>query len=763
MIRETGGFPISKFTKPLSKRDAMNSSRSHLLVISYAFRFWLFIRAVFPRQKCQTFGIQDVKKRPRIDKIFVINLDREPGRWSKMKKELRRVLDSSGSEILDLTERHVAFDANEFIQEPTKDSEIDPFYTLRDQLFVEPQPLTLPTRIELESPIRMSRAECAVARSHIGVWQKFAASNYKYVLILEDDVWFHSGFARDLDRVWEEVVSAEESKNKFDILYLSYLEVKHGAPKTILSRNVFKPVRGLWYLSGYILSRKGASRLLQLLPCRGPIDLWINHQFEELDVVASRLPLIGQRRDIRSTNSYSVLPSLTKIGAITSEGASLFNIRPTEQPVFAFGTDGSGHSSLAMALSMLGYRCCSDLVDLPISEMKRLLDESADKVFTAYVNIGSLYFKIKEIRIRYPKAKFILTSLKGDIEGKPLKNIKDDLKGADVITLHSEELNRWRVICEHLRCAPPACSYPVIKDIGQRPILDEIIETDQNLFNKSKNDNSPWVVESRNWWKGIRLRGITDSRTDGGTFYKITDNLEHLDPNLWTLRSDTFTDNLALFRPSNVKFISGIGAMLSIKRESSGIRNFTAGSLCSQVQYLYGRFEATVKASDVPGVVTGIFLHRNSPRQEIDIEITGNRPSSLLINVFYNPGEEGANYDYGYRGTPIRIDLGFDASKNSHRFAIEWSPCQIRWFVDDKLIHMRDLWNPTPIPHLPMTFHVNSWVTRSTQLAGQIKNRLLPTASIVRKLSLEAYAITSTSADGHQISKVKPLNLTQVI
>ena len=475
-----------------------------------------------------------------------------------------------------------------------------------------------------------------------------------------------------------------------------------------------------------------------------------------MGVLASKRPLLANDATLNLPIHIQSYLALTKIGAITSEGASLFNIRPTEQPVFAFGPEGSGHSSLAMALSMLGYRCCSDLMDLPVSEMERLLDGRADKVFNAYVNIGSLDSRIRELRIRYPKAKFILTSVKRDIEVKSFKNIKGDLKGTDVITLHSEELNRWRVICEHLRCAPPACSYPVLKDIGQRPILDEIIESDQiNRFNKPKNDNSPWVVESRNWWKGIRSSDTIGSRTDAGTFYKITDNLEYLDPNLWALRSDTFTDNLALFRPSNVKFISGIGAVLSVKRESSGIRNYTAGSVCSQVQYLYGRFEATLQASNVPGVVTGIFLHRNSPRQEIDIEITGNRPNNLLINVFYNPGEEGANYDYGYRGTPTYIDLGFDASKKSHRYAIEWSPYEIRWLVDDKLVHKRDLWDPTPIPHLPMTFHVNIWVTRSTQLAGQIKNRFLPAASIVRKLSVEAYAIISTPESRDQLSKAK--------
>jgi beta-glucanase (GH16 family) len=154
---------------------------------------------------------------------------------------------------------------------------------------------------------------------------------------------------------------------------------------------------------------------------------------------------------------------------------------------------------------------------------------------------------------------------------------------------------------------------------------------------------------------------------------------------------------------------------------------------------LFGRFEVVLQATKTPGVVTGFFLHRDSPRQEMDIEITGNRPDRLLANVFYNPGSEGSKFDYGYRGTPVSIPLGFDASRALHRFAIEWDPCEIRWFVDDELVHRRATWGPTPIPHLPMTLHVNTWPTRSKELAGRLAVRALPTSTIVRQIAVDAF------------------------
>ena len=733
----------------------MNLARPPLEAVGNVFRFWLILRRLLPKRQCRTFGVQDADKGPRIEKVYVINLDREPGRWSTMEHELRHILDSSGAELLNLTERHVAVDANAFSEEPPKDDDIVPFYTLADQLFVEPHPLVFPTRLELNSPIRMSRAEVAVARSHISVWRQVVASNHAYVLILEDDAWFHSGFARYLDRVWDEIVAEYDKRGRFDVLYVSYREAKHGAPKAFLSNNLFRPVRGLWHLSGYVLSREGADKLLRLLPCRGPIDLWINHQFEALDVLATKQPLVSQRRDAKSTNSYSILPTLTTIGAITSEGASLFNIRPNEHPVFAFGPEGSGHSSLAMALCMLGYRCCSDLQVLPAPELERLLQGRGGRVFDAYVNVGSVDANVRELRSRYPKAKFIRTAAEDIIADDTFLSVQDDLNGVDIAVLNSEEPNKWQVVCEHLRCAPPPCSFPTLKDLGQRPIREGTSEIDQSPKCKTpRRDKSPWVVEPRMWWQGIHSVPTENGQPDAGTFVRINDCFEFLDTRRWLLRSDTFTDNMALFRSSNVEFRSGIGAALFVTSESLGVRDYAAGSICSRDQYLFGKFEATIQASNVPGVVTGFFLHRNSPRQEIDIEIAGNRPDRLVVNVFYNPGGEGANVDYGYRGAPSYIELGFDASKASHRFAIEWSPGEILWWVDDHLVHRRVIWDPTPIPHLPMALHVNSWPSRSTQLAGRINNRRLPATTIVRSIVLEATSVLS-SPESHDLRRTK--------
>ena len=117
-----------------------------------------------------------------------------------------------------------------------------------------------------------------------------------------------------------------------------------------------------------------------------------------------------------------------------------------------------------------------------------------------------------------------------------------------------------------------------------------------------------------------------------------------------------------------------------------------------------------------------------------------------MVNVFYNPGPEGAKFDYGYRGTPVAIPLEFDASEAAHRFAIEWDPCEIRWFVDGELVHRSAAWNPTPIPNLLMTLYVNTWPTRSGELASRWALRSLPASAIVRSIAVDAFDASAYTA-----------------
>lgn len=584
-------------------------------------------------------------------------------------REFERILDAKSDPLSNRLFRYSACDAQADPPEFLDGTLVRPFYTLGDQLFVEPQPHAAPDVFDLERPIRMSQAEVAVACSHIGIWKAIAQSSARYSLVLEDDVWVERGFGRILDQAWREMEDADLANPGFDILYLSYVEVRNGAPKQLVSANVFKPERGLWCLSGYVLSKKGAQALIDLLPCCGPIDLWINHKFRELDVRALRRSVINQRRDLHSTNSYSILPALSQIGVLDSGRAALFHGRPTHSPIFAFGVPGSGLSSLAMALSMLGYRCCSDFDSIPELEFENLLAGRTNRVFDAYVNIGSLEPQIPVLIERYPNAKFIVTDGLDRSTDRHRPLLLAMLEAADVLRLGGSAM--WRDLCQFLKLAPPNAQYPIVQDIGLR-MRQRVIPENKSVASsrRLRHDPSPWVAKLPVDWGGISASAHEREESLGALRVCFEDDLGQIDSARWLLRNDTFPGNLALFRPANVTPAAAGGLSFAVIEESLGVRNLSAAAISTRANFLFGRFEATLRATNVPGLVTGFFLHRDSPRQEIDVEILGNQPHQLLVNVFYNPGSDGAKFDYGYRGSPIIIDLGFDASKTLHLYTI---------------------------------------------------------------------------------------------
>jgi beta-glucanase (GH16 family) len=191
-----------------------------------------------------------------------------------------------------------------------------------------------------------------------------------------------------------------------------------------------------------------------------------------------------------------------------------------------------------------------------------------------------------------------------------------------------------------------------------------------------------------------------------------------------------------LFRPNNFTACGDRTATLTLRAEISSVRNYRSASVATRARYLCGRFSAEVMPSNIPGLTTGLFLHRSNPRQEIDIEFLGKDTTKMLTNVYYNPGQEGTKLEYRYRGSPALVDLGFDASEEFHLYEIEWSQDWIRWGVDGRLVHERAQWGPTPIPNQPMEFNVNLWHSRSTELAGRLDSHKLPAHTRVRELRI---------------------------
>lgn len=672
--------------------------------------WWKYATRMVSRRRHSTaFSSADAEA---IGRIEVINLDRAMDRWARLHAELGKHTDAVGQRLTSITQRFRATDARNVDPRSISVHILIPEYTLAQQFFVDPQYAKLVDEDAFETLVTMTKPEIAIALSHIDVWKTIAASQTPFTLILEDDVYFTRGSARGISRTWNHINTQE-----LDLLYLSFHETGTG------HRNAKKPPArrpdtGLWHASGYVLSAAGARKLLAALPVTGPVDLWLNMQFNALHVFVSDHPHIEQRPGVPSSNSYSVMPALSKVGAIRREAPQLVRRSHARDPIIVVGSDRPGLASVAAALSVLGYRTAAHIDVLPSAEIHALRRGSSRRIFDAYVDIGFSGSDLEEMTSR--GAQLITVDNLREQTHRP--SLLPDL------TL-SVDHEPWRQLTGFLNAPYPDEPWPTRIERPRTHALESRFKRHRNRDNRW--DHGPWIlrrepvapVDSRHSMAAPDRQWITAEESWNT-------------PGQWYARADTFPSNRALFRPENVTRQTEGGLALQLTKSLNTVRPLAGAAIATHSKYRFGRFGAELRAAAGSGVVTGLFLHRNTPRQEIDIEILGHRPTEMLVNVFFNPGSAGTRLETGYYGTPVRIPLGFDATQGFHRYEVDWVADYIQWRVDGRLVHERSQWTPTPIPDQPMEVNLNVWSSESVRFAGPFDEAVLPIRVEVARLNL---------------------------
>ncbi len=657
--------------------------------------------------------------------VLIVNLDRQPDRLRRTLRELSRFQTSDGASLVSLARRLPAVDARDG-RGVAATADVEPAYLLGHQLYVQPD-ARLEECFGAEEPLRMTRQEVAVARSHIEAWKAIAGGPCDHVLVLEDDVWFRRGAAAAIDRGWRAAAKRSPGRGP-RLVYLSYEEAGGTAARADVCDALFRPERGLWFLSGYVLSREGAEMLLRSMPVVGPVDMWVNYRFDELGALALSSPAILQRPDGGSDNCYSVLPYLARAGVVDANAMQVPG-RAAAGPVLAW-TAGRDREGLAMSLSMLGLRVRAfDGTEETIREkdLPALLN-TFDAIVDAPLSLDALSAAIAQTSSR-----FVYET--GARLGNGVEPGRLPASRTATISRDEPRDTQWQPLCTLLGLAPPVQAFPVGPPREWRTFRDDrpspANATAGARPGTSLMDDSPWaLLPGGGWPSGSGPRPAPHS---AGT--RIVHAAMTTPTALFPARVETFPGNLSTFAREGVLHDAD-GARLVLSGDPTGIRPYRSGALATANSFVHGRFEAEIRAARGPGLVTGFFLHRDSPRQEIDIELTGDDPHRMLVNVYFNPGDEGAALAFGYRGSPCRVELGFDASADFHLYAIDWRPGRITWSVDGRAVHDRVGWDPTPIPHLPMHLNANLWAPRSEELAGRIDERALPSTAIFRNVSI---------------------------
>ncbi|MBB2146565.1 family 16 glycosylhydrolase [Pedobacter sp. LMG 31464] len=192
----------------------------------------------------------------------------------------------------------------------------------------------------------------------------------------------------------------------------------------------------------------------------------------------------------------------------------------------------------------------------------------------------------------------------------------------------------------------------------------------------------------------------------------------------WTIENHTFENNLAHFSPANVVTENG-ELVLSLTNEKFHKKEYTAAEIRSKRAYLYGRFEARIKASDALGCITAFFLYQPAENnQEIDFEISGKSPNEITLNNWIDK----TSHDKV-------IALDFNTTAAFHDYAIIWNPNEIKWEIDGKIVHS----TTTAIPNKAMHIVFNLWATKSVNWGGNIEEATLPTKAYIDKVQFYPY------------------------
>ncbi len=157
------------------------------------------------------------------------------------------------------------------------------------------------------------------------------------------------------------------------------------------------------------------------------------------------------------------------------------------------------------------------------------------------------------------------------------------------------------------------------------------------------------------------------------------------------------------WKPENVSFSGGKMAIKLDNSWSHG-KQYSSGEYRTNNTFSYGTFETNMMAAKGDGLVTSFFLYTGSPWDEIDVEILGKDTTKVQFNYYVN----------GVANNEKIIDLGFDAAYGYHKYAIEWGPGWINWYVDGRWVYgCNNTGFNAPygkqMPSHPMQIMVNLW------------------------------------------------------
>jgi len=139
-------------------------------------------------------------------------------------------------------------------------------------------------KLDESNLIELSDGEKGIIMSHYNLWKKIAKEKEPHI-ILEDDA---IGVNANTQIVLTEIL--ESLPKDYDIYLLGFIDLE---PKNITF--LHEKVKSFVLLHSYIITPKGAQKLLENLPINAPVDTWLSNISDKINIYRHNFGNMGKK------------------------------------------------------------------------------------------------------------------------------------------------------------------------------------------------------------------------------------------------------------------------------------------------------------------------------------------------------------------------------------------------------------------------------------------------------------------------------------
>lgn len=171
-------------------------------------------------------------------------------------------------------------------------------------------------------------------------------------------------------------------------------------------------------------------------------------------------------------------------------------------------------------------------------------------------------------------------------------------------------------------------------------------------------------------------------------------------------------------------FITILSILIGLIPISAGAKPYKGAEIFTAEGELYGKFVIRMRAAKASGVISNFFLWKDGSEldsifwEEVDVEVFGkDNATSWQSNIISGLGTKQYSEEVHREG--------YSFGDAYHTFALEWTPNQVRWLVDDRVVRTTNGGQASQLTS-PAQMRINFWPPNNPGWVGNWNEGVLP-------------------------------------